>query len=174
MANMKRVGFGQVEPNHLNFQRGGGVYAQLPAKDDIDVLENGQFAKYNYKEGVVDFDGEGEWLMVFNEVKLYDGWRETYKDFALQKVNAVDGEMYPRLVKTYVGDIYTTNCLKEAGKKGVELEMDEYTVGTKLTIGAKGYLEVNASPAADDIVWQVVKVYNLADGQEAVKLQRIA
>ncbi len=174
MANMKRIGYGQVEPNHLNAQRGGGIYAQLPAKEDITVLENGQFAKYDYAKGVVDFEGEGEWLMVFNEVKLYDGWRETYKDFALRKENAVDGKIYPRLIKTYVGDIYTTNCLKAAGVKGDETEMEELAVEDKLVVNAQGYLEKNNSPEADAMVWQVVKVYTLADGQEAVKLQRIA
>ena len=30
MATIKRVGFGQVEPNHLSAQRNGQVYAQLP------------------------------------------------------------------------------------------------------------------------------------------------
>ena len=30
MANMKRIGFGQVEPNHLSAQRNGKIYAQLP------------------------------------------------------------------------------------------------------------------------------------------------
>ena len=28
---MKRIGFGQVEPNHLSAQRTGQIYAQLPA-----------------------------------------------------------------------------------------------------------------------------------------------
>ena len=42
-----RTGFGQVEPNHLSAQRTGQIYAQLPAKSDINILENGQFVKYN-------------------------------------------------------------------------------------------------------------------------------
>ena len=68
---VKRIGFGQVEPNHLSAQRTGQIYAQLPAAADIDVLENGQFVKYNYADGVVDFAGEGEWMLVFNEINLY-------------------------------------------------------------------------------------------------------
>ena len=28
MANMKRIGYGQVEPNHLSAQRNGQIYAQ--------------------------------------------------------------------------------------------------------------------------------------------------
>ena len=43
MATIKRVGFGQVEPNHLSAQRNGQVYAQLPCNKDNKILENGQF-----------------------------------------------------------------------------------------------------------------------------------
>ena len=32
-------GYGQVEPNHLSAQRTGQIYAQLPAKAGIEVLE---------------------------------------------------------------------------------------------------------------------------------------
>ena len=88
MATISRIGFGQVEPNHLSAQRTAQIYAQLPAKEDIEILENGQFVKYDYSKGVVDFEGKGEWMMVFNEVKLYDDkWREQYKDFAIIKSN---------------------------------------------------------------------------------------
>ena len=47
-ASFVEYGYGQVEPNHLSAQRTGQIYAQLPAAADIDVLENGQFVKYNY------------------------------------------------------------------------------------------------------------------------------
>lgn len=47
-------GYGQVEPNHLSAQRTGQIYAQLPAAADINVLENGQFVKYDYAKGVCD------------------------------------------------------------------------------------------------------------------------
>lgn len=79
-------GYGQVEPNHLSAQRTSEVYAQLPAAASINVLENGQFAKYNYADGVVDFVGPGEWMLVYNEIKLY---REGQWDceFAMLKDN---------------------------------------------------------------------------------------
>lgn len=64
-------GYGQVEPNHLSAEANKEVYAQLPAKKNITILENGQFVKYNYKENRVDFEGPGEWMLVYNEVKLY-------------------------------------------------------------------------------------------------------
>jgi hypothetical protein len=70
---IKKNGYGQVEPNHLSAQRTGQIYAQLPAEASIKVLENGQFAKYDYASGNVNFSAEGqEFMLVLNEVKLYD------------------------------------------------------------------------------------------------------
>jgi hypothetical protein len=169
---MKRIGYGQVEPNHLSAQRTGQIYAQLPADAALTVLENGQFVKYDYAAGKVDLTGAGEWMLVFNEVKLYDGYRETYKDFALRVADSSDGAIYPRVFKTNVGDIYTTNCLYAAGSKDAETEMEDLEVGNVLKIDSStGYLKKGGD---SDIQFKVVKVYNLADGQEAVKIQRIA
>ena len=164
MATFKKNGYGQVEPNHLSAQRTGQIYAQLPAEKTIDVLENGQFVKYDVQKGVVDFTGEGEWMMIFNEIKLYDDvWRETYKDFAMKKADYVSEDMVPRVFKTNVGDIYTTNNIADG----------DYKVGDKLVPNASGVLAVNNSPAATDMVWQIGKIYTLADLEPAVKLQRI-
>ena len=204
-------GYGQVEPNHLSAQRTGQIYAQLPAVDTIDVLENGQFAKYNYADGVVDFAGEGEWMLVFNEVKVYRDLQRDC-DFAMVKGNyearvyspitgkVTDNEasvdwtsavaaadpyeidstadpmqgkifegpammpgkstMVPRLLKTNVGDIFTTNTIA-AGS---------VAVGDVLTPGADGYLAAGEG----DMKWQVVKVYTMPDGQKGAKIMRIA
>lgn len=190
---MKRVGYGQVEPNHLSAQRTGQIYAQLPAKSDINLLENGQFVKYNYADGVVDFEGEGEWMLVLNEVKLYDApWRESYKDFAMIKDNYTPGsdsithdglgpfkgQMVPRLFKTNIGDIFTTNCLEKANTSGkAEIDLTDLTVGDVLApTKTNGYLKKNDSGVTtDDTVmkWQVVKLTTMPDGQAAVKLMRI-
>ena len=166
MALLVKEGFGQLEPNHLSAQRNGQIYAQLPCDSSIEVLQNAQFVKYDYAKGKVGYTGEGEWMLVFNEVKLYDP-RHSYKDFALQKKNCVGGEMVPRVMKTMVGDIFTTNLvdLKDKG--------DAFEVGDKLVVGTTGILEYSAAPGAG-MVWQVAKVYTMADGQPAVKIQRIA
>ena len=201
-------GYGQVEPQHLSAQRTGQIYAQLPANKDIEVLENGQFVKYDYANKEVNFTGKGEWMMVFNEVKLYKD-REQYEDFAMIKQNYnarvyspigqntsdlvnimnYDGEAYregstegfvpavpafnfpevmpegtkmvPRVIKTNVGDLYTTNCVNEA----------TLAVGDELSPAADGFLSKSGDKS---IVFAVVKVYTLADNQKAVKLQRIA
>ena len=175
MATINRIGYGQLEPNHLSAQRNGQVYGQLPCKSTIDVLENGQFVKYDYATngGEVNFTGEGEWMLVYNEVKLYDGLRETYKDFALVKTNYDNNVMVPRVLKTMVGDIFTTNCLEAKGAKGATVTgTEEIEVGTILAPNAQGYLSTTGDK--DHIKFQVVKVYTMADGQAAVKVMRIA
>lgn len=204
-------GYGQVEPNLLSAQRTGQIFAQLPAVDTIDVLENGQFAKYNYADGVVDFEGEGEWMLVFNEVKVYRDYQRDC-DFAMVRDNyaakvyspitgkvtdnganvdwtsavaAADpyeidstdnpmqgkifegpammpgnSTMVPRLLKTNVGDIFTTNTIAA----------ETVAVGDVLTPGADGYLAAGEG----DMKWQVVKVYTMPDGQQGAKIMRIA
>ena len=167
MALLVKEGFGQLEPNHLSAQRNGQIYAQLPCDTSIEVLQNAQFVKYDYANGKVNYTGEGEWMLVYNEVKLYDP-RHSYKDFALQKKNCVGGEMVPRVMKTMVGDIFTTN-LVDAKEKDTTL-----AIGDKLIVGTTGILEYSATPEEGAMVWQVAKVYTMADGQPAVKIQRIA
>ena len=187
-TTIKRIGYGQVEPNHLSAQKTGQIYAQLPAATAITQLENGQFVKYDYANNEVNFTGIGEWMLVFNEVKLYDGFRETYKDFAQVKGNYVDGKIYPRVLKTNVGDIYTTNCVGAAGTKGAEYAGIALDVANLLCVNANGFLvlatQTGGAPATTinnidssfdtTVVFQVVKVYTLADGQPAVKVMRIA
>ena len=169
-TTIKRTGFGQVEPNHLSAQGNRQIYAQLPLKSSMNILENGQFMKYDYANNEVNLTGEGEYMLVFNEVKVYDE-RDSYKDFAMIKKNYVGGEIYPRLFKTNVGDIYTTNCVGAANtSKDAEIELK---VGDKLKVDtATGYL-VKDNTVEEGMIWQVVKEYTMPDGQPAVKLQRI-
>lgn len=181
-------GYGQVEPNHLSAQRTGQIYAQLPTNPAINVLENGQFVKYDYANGEVNYTGVGEWMLVFNEVKLYDDWRESYKDFAMIKSNYTPGsdtithgglgpfkgQMTPRVFKTNVGDIYTTNCIGGANTSGTaEYAGISVEEGNLLKVGADGYLTTGGDMDTDSMVWQVVKVYTLADSQPAVKIMRV-
>lgn len=206
-------GYGQVEPNHLSAQHTGQIYAQLPAAADIDVLENGQFVKYDYANKVVNFTGAGEWMMVFNEIKIY---RDILgdADFAMKAddyvarvyspANGVPGteitlvdysgvakspsefehdstqnplkvklgrdielmpantKMVPRVIKTNVGDIFTTNTVMA----------ETLALGDLLAPNASGILAAAAVDAA--IKFEVVKVYTMPDGQKGVKLMRVA
>ena len=70
--------------------------------------------------------------------------------------------MVPRVFKTNVGDIYTTNCIN----------IEKPVVGAVLAPAADGYLAAAGDDAA--MKWQIVKIYDLADRQRAVKLVRIA
>lgn len=166
-------GYGQVEPNHLSAQVNGKIYAQLPLDETIKVLENGMFAKYNYKENKVDFDGEGEWMLVYNTIKLYEDdlgdhdyamKNNTYEDEngkIAQAVVPATTTVVPRLFKTDIGDIFTTNTIIA----------DSLEVGAELYVGAEGYLTTEAN---DDMKWVVVKVYTMPDGQKGVKIMRVA
>lgn len=255
-ASYVELGYAQVEPNHLSAQRTGQIYAQLPANKDIKVLENGQFVKYDYAAndngiGEVNFKGAGEWMLVYNEIKLY---REHQLDceFAMVKGNYgarvyspldgtiqqeeygptrfyqsnnpnpvgfdaetgkpvlgggevadygvasevhdywemsdINGEgenggtlfkrirdykeammpagtaMVPRVFKTNVGDIFTTNCINET----------ELVVGDILTPQDADGILAKAGADAAAMKWQVVKVYTMPDFQKGVKIMRIA
>ena len=173
MAKIERKGFGQVEPNHLSAQRNGQIYAQLPLDSDIDILENGQFMKYDYANGKVGLSGDiNEYFLVYNEVKVYDE-RDTYKDFAMIKENYVGEEIYPRLFKTNIGDIYTTNCIGVANtdKNAKVTYNTDLSEGDTLKVDSStGYL----IKGEDDVMtWQIVKIYTMPDGQPGVKIQRI-
>ena len=179
---MKRKGYGQVEPNHLSGIVTGQIYAQLPAatitgsgdsvvKTPIAQLEQGQFAKYDYANGVVNFNGEGQFMLVYNEEKLYDERQQRHKDFVYKVGDFTDGFLYPRLIKTNVGDIFTTNTFI-ANTTGPDAEVTgpTLTVGNKLYVGADGFL---TTTSGDGPVFKVVKEYTMPDGQPGVKIQRI-
>lgn len=175
----KRFGFGQVEPNHLSAMRTHQIYAQLPAATDIKQLENGQFAYYNgaagSPNGEVALTGPGEPMLVLNEVKLYGEARnESYKDFVLKTDDFLDGKIYPRLYKTNVGDIYTTNCFESAGSFRTDVTFTgTYTVGKKLIVNAAGFLE-EGTPTGNEMAWIVVDDnIGMPDGTFGVKIQRI-
>ena len=72
--------------------------------------------------------------------------------------------MVPRVFKTNVGDIYTTNTINE----------ETLAVEDELVVGDDGYLTKTAGANAGSMKWQVVKLYTLPDRQKAVKIVRIA
>ena len=256
------VGYGQVEPNHLSAQRNAQIYAQLPADPAINVLEQGQFVKYDYAAGLVNFTGKGEWMLVYNEIKLYregqldcefamlkdnyqarvyspldyevaqemygptrmlqgvrERWNPETKTFdALGElpVYGKDGKatdvvadysvankihdyyemddinnpeieedyrkrlfmklrdykermmpagttMVPRVFKTMPGDLFTTNTINET----------ELAVGDLLTPQAADGILAKAGAESADMIWEVVRVYNMPDFQRGVKIMRI-
>lgn len=174
-TQIKRTGFGQVEPNHLSAQTNGQIYAQLPAKSTLNILENGMFLKYDYEHGECNLTGDGEWMLVMNEIKLYDERRQGLKDYAMKKTDFMGGEMVPRLLKTSVGDIFTTNTFGANTSADAEVNGISLDVGDDLTVDSStGYLKA-AGQNDTTFLWKVVKVYTMPDGKSpGVKLQRIA
>ncbi len=267
-AKYVEMGYGQVEPNHLSAQRTAQIYAQLPADPAIEILEQGQFVKYDYAAGLVNFTGAGEWMLVYNEIKLYrehqldcefamkkgnyqarvyspldgtkdaeemygptrqlQGVREKYENGAFTKLPVIDKDgntvewdeetksypgiadfsvattehdyyemndinnpaikdearrrlfmklravkhpeammptgatMVPRVFKTNVGDIFTTNLIDE----------DSMKVSDILAPRSDDGILVKDDTQA--MKWQVVKVYTMPDHQRGVKIMRIA
>ena len=189
MATIKRIGYGQVEPNHLSGIVTGQIYAQLPAHvksatltdDSITQLEQGQFAKYDYVNGEVNFTGDGEFMLVYNEEKLYDERHQSHKDFVYIPGDFTDGKMYPRLIKTNIGDIFTTNTFEVNTSNTAETIGIIIEEGNYLAPGSTGFLEVIASSGTavtslsdvTGMAWKVVKIYTMPDGQQGVKIQRV-
>lgn len=87
----------------------------------------------------------------------------------------------PRLVKTNIGDIYTTNMVPT----GVEYTVGDFLAPKKTTTqvvnkttGAKVSQDTLVLTKEDSLpekgmVWQVVKVYTMPDMQPGLKIQRI-
>lgn len=158
MAILTKKGYGQVEPNHLSAQRTGQIYAQSPVAAGIDAVENGMFLKLDTVTNTLGDTGNGEWMLVYNEVKLYDNAKQGYKDFRVTRDETVGREIFPRMFKTNVGDIYTTN-LAEDVEAGVALEPSK-----------EGLI-----PHVDSAVkFEVLKKTTMPDGQPAVKVVRVA
>lgn len=153
---------GVVEPNHLSAPRSGGVYGQLPADDSIKILEQGTFVKYDYDAGKVNFTGEGPWMMVFNEEKLYDEHKQMHRDYAMKKSDFYDGVMTPRVFRMYAGDIFTTNNVKAGA----------YELDDVLVPGTNGVLEKGNK--GQGLAVKVAKLTTMPDGQPGLKLQVIA
>ena len=241
-ASYVEYGYGQVEPNHLSAQYTGQIYAQLPVDPDISKLEQGQFVKYDYAAhtepggvGLVNFTGKGEWMLVYNEIKLYregqwdcefamlkDNYQarvyspydpdQAEQDRQARYYNGVDSQgqssitlngktypfddvtaapdmyelhynedpfhflssykekmmptgttMVPRVFKTNVGDIFTTNTVNET----------TLAVGDILTPQAADGILAKSGAESADMQWQVVKVYTMPDHQKGVKVMRI-
>lgn len=152
-ATFVTYGYGQVEPNHMSAKRNGQVYAQLPAAASIELLENGQFVKYDYAKGVCDFNGAGPWRMVFNEVKIYED-RETDADFAMIK-NRYNARVYSPIGQTK-SDLktvldYTGEAVREGSDAAFKKKVETFNYPQLMPDGTKMVPRVIAVPNGD--IW---------------------
>lgn len=74
----------------------------------------------------------------------------------------------PRMFKTNIGDIYTTNMVKT----GVEYVEGDLLTPKKDTTSNTLVLE-KVSDGTEGMLWQVGKVYTMPDGQPGLKIQRV-
>ena len=111
-------------------------------------------------------------MLVYCEEKLYDERQQHHKDFVLKASDFSDGEIYPRLLKTNVGDIYTTNTFGANTSNTAKVNGISVDVGNYLTVGNDGFLALGTSASAAPL-FQVVKVYTMPDDQPGVKIQRV-
>ena len=125
----------------------------MPAKSDIELLENGQFVKYDYATGVCNFTGAGPWRMVFNEVKIYED-RETDADFAMIKDN-YNARVYSPVgqsastLKTVLD--YTGEAVREGSNVAFKKEVESFTYPELMPEGTKMVPRVIAIPVGD--IW---------------------
>lgn len=158
-ATFVQRGYGQVEPNLMTAKRNGQVYAQLPADKDIELLENGQFVKYDYASGVCNFDGEGPWRMVYNEVKVYDD-REGDADFAMIK-SFYNARVYSPVgqntsaLKTVVD--YTGEATREGSTAAYKKEIETFTYPQMMPEGTTMVPRVIAVPVGDIFTTNTIK-----------------
>ena len=77
----------------------------------------------------------------------------------------------PRMYKTNIGDIYTTNMVKT----GVEYAVGDILAPEKDSHNGEYDTLVLAKQNGDVVgmAWMVVKVYTMPDGQPGLKLQRV-
>lgn len=81
----------------------------------------------------------------------------------------------PRLLKTNIGDIYTTNMVKTGVEYAVGDELGLEKVENTTSDGKSTYntLVLSKDGSVGDIKFVVAKVYTMPDGQDGLKLQRI-
>ena len=203
MGNFTRSGFGQVEPNQLSAQKTGQIYASLPVDKDVKILQQGTFMKYDAAKGMITATGAGEWMLVYNEIKLYeDFWRTSYKDFALIRVGdnyvtskaatagygdgaetegtAVSHSDYPYRVDGFSARLFKTNSgdlyTTNMVKTGVAYAVGDILAPVEVVDANSDAYKTGVlekTVETTGMLWQVAKVYTMPDGQPGLKLQRI-
>lgn len=193
-AKYVEFGYGQVEPNHLSAQRTGQIYAQLPANPSIQILEQGQFVKYDYaanKNGIgeVNFTGAGEWMLVYNEIKLYrnhlDGSKQWDCEFAMLKddyqarvYSLYDWEHTEKEYQTrFLNGVDANGANEWVYKRNVDLNRDGKTVtidgldydvadnkftyeGTEYTL-VDGHVTIDFKHKFEDVTADVRDIYEI-------------
>ena len=79
----------------------------------------------------------------------------------------------PRLFKTNVGDIYTTNMVKTGVTYNVGDLLIPVKNATTKTLQLEAFVPAQTGDLPTGMAWAVVKTYTMPDGQDGLKLQRV-
>ena len=109
----------------------------------------------NYVTSRLATEGYGDGSETKGVASTHSEWQAGYR---------MDG-IAPRLFKTNIGDIFTTNMVKT----GVEYHVGDVLTPVKNSTTNTLQLEVGTG----NIEFVVAKVYTMPDGQDGLKLQRI-
>ena len=136
------------------------------SKEQVEVT-------YPYDDVTKDVEDIYEWGFT------NDPWRRL--GIYREKKMPAGTSMVPRVFKTNIGDLFTTNTINLAKNANTGEFTETLSVGDRLYVGDKGILcktkktTANTNGAVSgDMVWQVVKVYTMPDNQKGVKVMRIA
>lgn len=179
-TKLKKIGYGQLEPNKINAQYTKEIYDMLPLDDGVTLCEQGMVLVYDEIQGKVrkpntTEDKNAIFGLVFNEFVLEDERKQADTDFAIMNIPETPYQTaikaYPRLYGFTVGDTFTTNVittddgttLPEPGKF-YQPDADGYWSENKTITELNDLSAATAGP-----VLQVKKKYTTPDGQLAVK-----
>lgn len=147
------------------------IYSPSNGGTDTDAYSRYYGAK-GYKEGsnklYTETDTENDGKIVNNPIfGELDAEDNPFKIYGAYSPAAMTDKyaMVPRVLKTNIGDIFTTNTIKETA----------LALGNELVVGQDGYLKKKPETGnTETMIWQVVKLTTMPDGQKGVKIMRIA
>ena len=183
----KQIKLAKYDQNHCDH-----AYQQRQMAAVREKYENGTFVKkpvldkdgnvVEWNEETQSYPGVADFSVATAEHDYYEmndinnpDIKEDYRRRLFMKLRAVKhpeammptgATMVPRVFKTNVGDIFTTNTI-HAAHKGLAVRQ------LLAPRAADGILEPIDSAEGRDMVWQVVKVYTMPDFQEGVKIMRV-
>ena len=150
-ADGNKLGRSDAYTYDTNFNKQSRYYNGVDSDGNDSITVNGETFKYDDVTAAPDM-----YELHYNE-DPYHIESQTRPQFMPEGTT-----MVPRVFKTNVGDIFTTNTIDEE-----ELALGD-TVAPR---DADGILAKTDSE--DGMLWQVVKVYTMPDHQRGVKLMRI-
>lgn len=171
-------GYGQIEPNQVQFTRTGAIEAQCKLSSDFSAtlpLENGMLVVVDKANGVVALAKQTEtrpFAIVYTHEATTNQFAPGLKNFKMENNNG----FYPRVGYLSVGDLFTTNCVAAdtaVYSDAAALNAALVSVPTVPMYGGYttdlGAIAVSTVAPTAGPVLGVVKKTTMADGQTAIQ-----